>query len=430
MKETTNIRLITIIKFLLVILFLSPALFAEEGDSYSFFDSFSPVEINGFLEVRGGYRTQDDPYEKDASVGEARLQAEFFTYTDWAEFKYKGDVWADGITERGEYDTREAWIFLRPADLMDVKIGRQVLTWGTGDLVFLNDLFPKDWQSYFIGRDKEYLKAPSDALKVSFFMNLANIDLIYTPKFDPDRYITGEYISHWNGNVKRLVGRDLIDTANKPDEWFQDDEIAVRIYRNISNYELAVYGYLGYWKRPGGQDTLGISIFPELNVYGASARGQIGYGIGNIEIAYYHSSDDKNGSNPSIDNSEMRYLIGYAQELAKDFNASLQYYLEYMLDYNEYLANLSDGPIRDEDRHVITLQLTKLLMNQNLDLSLSSYYSPSDRDAYLRPLVYYKYNDKITMEAGANIFFGEESHTFFSQFENNTNIYTAVRYSF
>ncbi|MFW6031595.1 MAG: hypothetical protein ACOC9T_03300, partial [Myxococcota bacterium] len=32
---------------------------------------------------------------------------------------------------------------------------------GTGDLVFLNDLFPKDWRSFLLGRDLDYLKAPS-----------------------------------------------------------------------------------------------------------------------------------------------------------------------------------------------------------------------------------------------------------------------------
>jgi hypothetical protein len=86
--------------------------------------------------------------------------------------------------------------------------------------------------------------------------------------------------------------------------------------------------------------------------------------------------------------------------------------------------------VRDRHRHVITLLLTRLLMNQNLELTLSSYYSPSDRDAYLRPHVLYKYSDRVTLETGANIFFGETPRTFFAQFEDNTNIYSAVRYSF
>lgn len=427
-RESIGISLLLI--FLFIISLLTPHAFAADFDDGSFFDQFSPVEVNGFIEIRAGCRTQNDPYEKEMSVMEARLQLELFTYTDWAEFKYKGDMWFDGVIEDGEYDTREAWFFTRPTSFMDIKIGRQILTWGTGDLVFLNDMFPKDWQSYFIGRDKEYLKAPSDAVKISLFSDIANIDIVYTPRFDPDRYITGEYVSYWDERQGKIVGQNDIVVAITPDQWFQDDEVAMRIYKNVNNYELAVYGYQGFWKRPGGQTPSGEAIFPKLNVYGASTRGQVGSGIGNIEIAYYQSVDDENGLNPLINNSEIRYLIGYAQDMAKDFNASLQYYIEYMLDYDAYRASLPGGPARDRIRHVITLLLTKLLLNQNLELSLASYLSPSDRDAYLRPIAHYKYTDKITLETGANIFFGEDSHTFFAQFENNTNLYVAIRYSF
>ncbi len=430
MKNPQNPGTLFLVIVFLVLVFFTPSVHVAEAGENSCGDLLPPLEIHGFLELRAGCRTQNDPYEKDASVMEARLQAELFTYTDWAEFKYKGDVWGDGITEEGEYDTREAWMFSRPFDFMDIKIGRQVLTWGTGDLVFLNDMFPKDWQSYFIGRDKEYLKAPSDAAKVSFFTGPVNIDVVYTPQFDADRYIIGEYVSYWNGWLGRCAGRDAIAAANRPDHWFRDEEIALRIYKNISNYELAVYGYHGFWKRPSGQTPSGISIFPDLNVYGLSARGRVGPGIGNLEYAWYQSVDDESGSNPLINNSEMRYLVGYTQDLAQDFNASLQYYIEYMIDYDNYTAHLSGGPARDRDRHVITLQLTKLLMNQTLELSFSSYYSPSDQDAYLRPNIRYKYTDNMVLETGANIFSGEEPHTFLGQFENDTNIYAAVRYSF
>ncbi len=413
----------------LLLLITSSSVHAEETNK-SVLDQFSPPEIHGFYEVRAGYRTRKDPYEKDMSIMETRLQLDLATYNDWADFKLKGDFYGDMIIEEGEFDMREAWLFTRPTDFMDIKIGRQVLTWGTGDLLFLNDMFPKDWQSFFIGRDTDYLKSPSDAVKLSFFNDAANVDIVYTPQFDSDRYITGDYISYWNGTLGRHAGRDAIVHTNKPDRWFRDDEIAVRVYKNVSNYELALYGYRGFWKSPGGQTAGGQALFPDLSVYGASARGQVGKGIGNAEVAYYQSDDDENGSDPLINNSEMRYLVGYSQDIAKDFNAGVQYYLEQMLDYGAYKDNLPGGAARDRERHVVTLRLTKLLMNQNLRLSLFTYYSPSDKDAYLRPNINYKASDNLTLESGANLFFGDYPNTFFAQFENNTNIYTAVRYSF
>jgi hypothetical protein len=406
---------------------------ALQGGAQGFFpdpELLPGIEAHGFIESRAGVRTQKDPCEKDISVMEIRLQGEFFMDTDSVEFKYKGDVWHDGVKEQREYDTREAWFFARPLDFLDVKIGRQILTWGTGDLVFLNDLFPKDWQSYFIGRDREYLKAPSDAAKISLFSEIVNLDLVYTPVFDPDRYITGAYVSYWNESLKRRAGQDAPVIAHTPDCWFQDDELAIRLYRNMGSHELAFYGYRGFWKSPGGKSLTGTASFPELNVYGASIRGPVGSGIANLEAAFYQSADDKKGSDPGIRNSEMRYLVGYTQDMARDLNFSLQYYMEQMLDYSRYRANLSDGPFRDRLRQVITLQVTSLLMDQKLELSLSSCYSPGDQDAFFRYTMRHTCTDRIMLEAGTHIFVGEKSHTFFGQFEKNTSIYSAIRYSF
>lgn len=427
-KHTVTTSSVTCLYSMLLVLLLvvSEGICAEDNEQGWF---KWPVEAHGFFETRAGYRTRNDRYEKDMSVMETRLQTDLFSATDWADFKVKGDIYGDLVTEQGDFDLREANIFTRPADWMDVKVGRQILTWGTGDMVFINDLFPKDWNSFFIGRDTDYLKAPSDAAKVSLFSEEVNLDVVYTPQFDPDRYIDGEYISYWNANLQRHAGRDALVHTNRPDRWFRDDEVAARLYKNINNYEFALYGYHGFWKSPAGQTVSGQALFPDLNVYGASVQGAVGKGIGNAEIGYYDSADDKSGRNPYINNSEMRYLVGYSQEIGTDFTAGLQYYVEQLMHYSDY-KRTTPFANRDQFRQLLTLRLTKLLLNQNLRLSMFTYFSPTDRDVYLRPNVNYKLSDSLFWEAGANIFFGDYPYSFFGQFENNTNLYTAVRYSF
>ncbi len=425
-----NIRLLICICVFLVGSMVFRVMAEEESQSY-LSQFFSNVELNGFYEIRSGYRTRKDKHEKDMSIMEQRFQVDISSYLDWADFKAKGDIIGDLVGEEGDFDLREAYMLTSPYKFMDLKVGRQVLTWGTGDLIFINDLFPKDWQSFFIGRDVEYLKAPSDAAKVSFFSELANLDIVYTPQFDSDRFISGERISYWNSNLGRIAGRDAIQQTDKPDRWFRDDEIAARLYKNINNYEYALYFYQGYWKSPGGQNASATkAIFPDLNVYGASVRGNLGKGIGNLEIGYYESDDDLGGKNGNINNSELRFLAGYTREIGKDFTGGIQYYIEHMMDYDQYKDSMPSGLARDRDRHLITVRLTKLLMEQNLRCSLFTYFSPSDKDSYLRPNINYKINDNLAFEVGANIFFGDYPRTFFGQFQNDTNIYTALRYSF
>lgn len=406
----------------------------ESSDGLRLIDRIPP-SIHGYWETRAGVRLQDDPVQsKDAILGETRLQLKTKKVWDRAALEFTGDVYGDAVLEEGDFDLRQLRLTWTPISNVDVRIGRQILTWGTGDLLFINDMFPKDWQSFFIGRDTEYLKAPADAVKIGWYNDFLNVEFVYTPQFAPDRFITGERISYWDPLFSRPAGEDSQVNFKAPNDWFEDDEFALRLYRNVGSYELALYGYSGYWKSPAGQRFPPLQVtFPKLNVYGASLRGNIFKGIGNIEVGYYDSRQDRGGSSPFVNNSEIRLLVGYEQELAKEFTGAFQYYLEHMMDYDAYRGAAVTrilGEPRDENRHVFTARLTKLLMNQNLKLSMFTYYSPSDSDAYLRPNISYKVNDHWTVEAGGNVFLGTWNQTFFGQFEDNTNVYASARFSF
>ncbi|HRZ18160.1 MAG TPA: hypothetical protein P5141_11415 [Candidatus Hydrogenedentes bacterium] len=122
-------------------------------------------------------------------------------------------------------------------------------------------------------------------------------------------------------------------------------------------------------------------------------------------------------------------IIGISGSPVKDGN--VEALLKHMLDHADYARSLWFFlPERDENRHVFTLRLTKLLMNQNLTLSFFGYFSPSDNDGYLRPQVAYKLSDDWSVDAGGNIFLGAWDTTFFGQFEDNSNVYAGMRWSF
>lgn len=403
--------------------------------------AFELTDLHGFADLRAGRRLLDDDYQRDTSLLEGRLQLDYNQQFDAVALQLRGDLVADEVTTgesidletgRGIFDLREANLLFSPTYTMDVKFGRQILTWGTGDLLFINDLFPKDWQAFFIGRDEEYLKAPSDALLVSLFPEWAAFDLVLTPRFDSDRYLSGQRLSYWNPTLGRIAGRDAEIDADQPDDWFEDFELAARVSKNIEGYELALYGYRGFWKSPVGfNPSSGRAASTRLNSYGASVRGSLQGGVFNLEAGYYDSRADRDGDDPSQPNSEIRYLLGYERELAKELTGSAQFYLEQLLNYADYKSSLSVGQERrDQFRQVLTLRLTKLLMQQNLTLSLFSYFSPTDEDFYLRPTLKYKLTDSWLLTAGGNLFGGAESHTFFAQLEDNSNIYAGLRYSF
>ncbi len=411
----------------------------EVGDSD---DTEAPLGgLTGFWEARAGHRLQSADNQRQSSLAEMRLELEKgWQGLSWSA-KATADLVYDSIEDSGHadletgmgwLDLREVWLQWRPGADVDLKVGRQILTWGVGDLVFINDLFPKDWNSFLAGRDEQYLKAPSDALRVGYYGDGFNLNLVYTPRFDADRYIDGRRLSYYNPLVGGVVGRNEPLSVDRPDDTGVDDEWALRLYRRWGSYELALYGYDGFWKSPGGFDPRsGRARFPRLRVAGASGRGPLGPGILSLEVGYYDSLEDDSGDDPFVNNDEWRFLAGYEWEVARETTLGLQYYLEAMGDYGAYRRTLPAGqPARDQYRQLVTVRLTRQALNQNLTLGLFAYYSPTDEDAYLRPNIHYKVTDNLAVEGGFNLFFGDRDHTFFGQFEDNSNVYTAVRFSF
>ena len=409
----------------------------EKGSSTrAFADS-----ITGFWDVRAGVRLREDPNQRSTSLGETRLQLSRDQYAGDAVFRVTADLVYDNVAAshqlqieqgRGWLDLREAYAGSPVGDSMDVRFGRQVLTWGVGDLLFLNDLFPKDWNSFFTGRDVEYLKAPSDAVRVAWFGALFNLDVIYTPKFDPDRFIDNRRLSFFDPRVGRVVGGDTVFRPQRPSDWFGDDEWAFRLHRIFGGWELAGYGYRGFWKSPEGFDPAsGQPLFPRMDAWGGSIRGPVHTGILSAETSWYRSRDDLSGTNPFLPNSQFRFLVGYEQEVVPDFMLGGQYYLERTLDYDAFQATRPagfSGP--DENRHLFTLRATLLTHAQNVTWSLFTFISPSDEDVYLRGLWQWKATDTWHLTAGFNLFEGRDRDSFFGQFETNSNAYLGLRYGF
>ena len=397
--------------------------------------------LSGFWDLRTGIRVRSDPNQDSLSLAETRLQLSRDQSLGSGVVRATIDLVYDHVadTRHLDFESGQGWLDLRElyfgtplGDRVDLRLGRQILTWGVGDLVFLNDLFPKDWNAFFTGRDVEYLKAPSDALRLAAYGDLLNIDLVYTPRFDADRYLDPRRLSFYDPRIGAVAGGTVAFEPLLPEDWFSDDEWALRLHRLLGGWELAAYGYRGFWKSPSGFDPdSGRPRFPALEVWGASARGPLGPGILSSELAWYRSREDRGGDDPFVPNDQFRFLLGFERELIPDLTLGAQYYLERTLDHDRLLLTLPPGAVAvDENRHLLTLRLTWLTHSQNVTWSLFTFASPSDRDAYLRGLWSWKASDAWTLSSGFNLFEGRDDSSFFGQFERNSNIYVGLRYGF
>jgi hypothetical protein len=391
--------------------------------------------ITGFLQgLYGGGLEDDNPTSSDWTASETRLQLRAESYSESAEFFGRLDFTYDDFNDPNvKADLREGYIKFRPGSRFDVKIGRQIATWGTGDLIFINDLFAKDYRSFFIGRDDQYLKAPHNALRVEFYSDLVNLTAIYTPRFTPNIIPTGERLSYFNPMVGDIVGgKAYLFEGIMPEATIENGEIAARMSRYFGAADFALYFYNGFYKNPVGIDMVNMRAFyPQLSVYGGSVRLPVFGGIAWVETGLYHSREDKKGDNPLIPNSSISSLAGFERQIATDLTANIQYQNKIMLDHDAYLESLPPGMVEmDETYHLVTSRITKLLLMETLTLSGFVFYSPSEEDLYARLSTSYKYTDALSLAVGGNIFDGDKEYTDFGAFQKNDNLYIKVTYGY
>ena len=421
-KTTANSRLVTL-SALLFLLSTTPAQGAE-------------LETHGYLLFNySGRINSERPSQSNSDflLGEERLRLDLSAWSETGDIsaRFKGEVLHDAVDNETEIELREIYLDVSSSH-SDLRIGRQIITWGVGDLLFINDVFPKNWQSFFSGRPLGYLKTGVDGARLRYSGQTLNVELIALPFFTPDTLPDPKRFSFFDP----MAG--VTDRAEiEPTSTFNNTEWAMRLYRRVGEFDVAAYLYKGFWRSPAMQPDSEIVpsqltlFYPELNVFGASAQGNVFGGVLSLEVGYYDSRGDSAGVEPAIPNSQSRLLIGYQRQLNQDLTLGVQYYAEIMQDHGQYQESLPAGfPVQRRYRDIVTLRLEQFLKHQTLRLSFFSFYSPADRDYLIQPQAHYKLSDELGISLGANIFGGKRDTSFLGQFGKNDNVYLALRFDF
>jgi len=417
------------IVFVLGTLF-SPPIEAQEDKEF-------PIRLHGFFLGNVAARTgSDHPTGEEGgrfilADGRLRLEASGDTGGGSLSFLFKGDLFYDGVSDDAHGLVREAYADVSRGWL-DLRVGRQIVTWGVGDLLFINDVFPKDWAAFFSGRPLEYLKVGVDAAKAHIDTRALNAEIVVIPFFEPDNLPGAERFFFFDpfATIRTRVLEEPATTAG-------NTELALRLYGRVLNSDVSFYAYRGYWRQPSFRpDELPVptrlgGFYARLNTYGVTVQRSLGAAVLNVEAGYYDSRDDPEGVDPVVPNSQYRLLAGYQRQLASELSLGAQYYAEILENYAEYLNGLPPQlSAQDRVRHLLTVRLTQFLKYQTWKLSLFSFYGPSDRDFLLIPEVWHAITDRLSFTVGANIFAGENRTTFLGQLDANDNVFVAVRLDF
>jgi len=392
----------------------------------------SDFSLHGFFQGNyAGDIAASNPDGGDFKRAEERLQIKLDMNKEPFHIFIKTDAFYDHIDRKADLELREGYLDYT-ASTWDIRAGRQILTWGLGDLIFINDVFPKDYEAFFSGRPLEYLKKGVDGVKIGMYPGIASFELVVVPFFEPNHFPDPKRFWMFDP-MPNITDRK----EEKPTINIENTEIALRAYRDITGFDASIYFYRGFFRQPSMipdnfMTPSSLTLFyPELSVYGASLQGKAFDGVVSFEAGYYDSRQDRKGTDPMIPNSQTRFLIGYQRQMWEDFTIGVQYYGEYMHDYTEYKKNLPAVFPQEKRLHeLVSVRLTQFLVHQTLRLSFFSFYSPSDTDYMLNPEIKYNFSDHIWAAVGANIFGSDKAWSQFGQLDKNDNVYLQVRYEF
>lgn len=399
----------------LLVLLLTPVLVRAE------------VTFSGFVQQNTAFNTRAaNPDGRHHKWMEERAQLKLDASDGAWRLRATGDLAWDHLGRQDQSELRELYVDYTASN-WDLRLGRQVITWGLGDLVFVNDVWPKDHEALFSGRPMEYLKRGADAVKLGAYPEFANFELVVAPSFRESR-IPDARRFHLYDPMPTVTARGTV----KPGQ----GDVGLRVYRDVGGWDAALYLYNGYQRTPSMRpDSMmaptRISYFyPRLSVFGVSASGRVGEGVLSLEAARYESREDRSGSDFAVPNSQTRLLAGYQFQPMDDASLGFQYYVERMHDYDAYRAALPAGfPVERRWSHTVTARWTQFFLHQTLRFSVYASHNDSNGDRFLNPEVRYSFTDRVWGAIGANAYGGKPSGQF-GQLAADDNIYLQVRYEF
>lgn len=399
--------------------------------------SSSAVEFHGFLMGAVGARTTGKTTERGGTgefvIGEERLRVEIGggSRQGEARFLVKADALHDALTRESDLDVREAYVAATGGPL-GLQLGREVVTWGVGDLFFISDVFPKDWESFFAGRPMEYLKLGVDGLRVHATSGRTDAQVLIIPFFAPDALPSPERFVLATGIP---AGVELREGTVR--QRVRDAELAARVSRRVAGFDVSLHGYRGYWRTPAVrlEDSLSAPVatrfYPRLSVFSVAAQRGVPAGVLSLEAGYYDSRSDRSGGDAAVANSQWRLLAGFQRQMWSDLTMGVQAYGERLQEYDAYRASLGPGPKpADELRLVGSARLTQFLAYNTWRLSLFAAYSPTDEDGFAQAEISHKLTDELSVAAVANLFSSRSRETFFGQLDGNDNVSLVGRYDF
>lgn len=391
-------------------------------------ESGAPWLIKGFGDSYHAFRTQNPrDYMSSRTRVRGEVQHSFTNSTLFLSFNATYNALLKGKTK---FDIREAYLDHQEKH-WGLRLGRQLVIWGTADGVRITDLVSPMDMTEFLAQDYDDIRLPVNALRFFLFNETIKMEFLFVPTFH------GYLLPTENANPWSILPKDApypltwSQNNREPDFKLAHSEYGGRLNFTLPGVDFALAGLYTWNKMPVityQPSVSGVVISPNyyrMGFLGGDISKPIGQVVFRGEAAYnidkHFSYKPKATMVAQRGFNTINMLIGMDWYAAHEWTLMLQLSTEYIFHYQTYIE-------QPKYNSLLTLHISKKICNNMLQISNFTYYDVNYGGWFSRFSADYALNDQIRLSGGYDWFHGNKG--VFGRYKDNSEIWMKAKYSF
>jgi hypothetical protein len=353
--------------------------------------------------------------EYNEEIDNTKLRASISTYYDMMYTLNGSDTYQDEYTkDKKELEIKELYALSKLSKNIDLKVGRQIITWGKSDNIVVTDILnPLDKRKLALNDIKD-VKLSQTMSKLDYYIGNLNISAIAIHENRVSKL--APYGSDYNFAKNSII-------ANKPSNSIADTKPALAINYTGSGYDISAY-YANKYSDTGHIQN-NKREYNSYHMYGLSTNIAKGNWLIKLESALmtnlkYTNVDDKK--------RRVDILLGLEYKGISDTTISFESARRKIYDYDKMIASGIDG--QKEIEYQSAFRINRDIANSTIHLTyLANFFNRFDSGGFQRASVDYDYSDDIILSLGLVDYYGSTNKKF-SNLDSNDRVYARAKYLF
>lgn len=394
---------------------------------YAQLDSIS-IQHNGFVDSYHALRSQSP---NDWMSSRTRLRAEITADKgNTSMFVSFNAIYNSILEDKTGFSLREAF-FRYNTEKWDVKVGKQIITWGVADGLRITDIIsPMDYTE-FLAQDYDDIRIPENGFRVKYLNSKFNLEGIFVPVCEFFQLPTDDENPWSVMSSKSMLYSLTMD--NTPGKKLANSEFGGRLSVFLSGIDFSVSALHTWNKMPvinknftTNTDSLYMKAhYKRMDMIGADISVPAGQFVVRGEAAVYlgelQETDMPVAANTTLQKNSFNGMFGIDWYPGNDWTIMLQYSHKCISEYENRIAS-------KQNTGLATLNISKKLFQTTLTLSSFTYYDVTSNSFFNRTSAGYALTDQIHLIGGYDWFHGNKGS--FAMFKDNSEYWVKAKFTF